>query len=71
MLSELHLPCLHTLGFHVHYGAPGLTGHNRKIFDGQITHMFSLVKGVLQPFDVLCVAQQVSKVQWSGYPLIV
>ena len=64
MLSELHLPCLHTLGFHVHYGAPGLTGHNRKIFDGQITHIFSLAKGVLQPFDVCSTTSLKSPVVW-------
>ena len=53
MLSELHLPSLHTFGFHVHHHGSGTKRRIVKLFNLQSAHLFSELKGVLQPYNMM------------------
>jgi len=53
VLSELHLPCLHTFGFHVHHHGLGLSSRILRLFYLQSAHLFSELKGVLEPYNVM------------------
>jgi len=53
VLSELDLPCLHTFGFRVHHHGSRVGRRLNQLFKLQRAHLFSEVKGVLEPYDML------------------
>ena len=52
MLSQLHLPYLHTFGFHVHHHGTGGSRPINKMFDLQSAHLSSELNGVLEPYNM-------------------